>query len=107
MKCITCGGKTEEKRIEYAELGVSFGKYKAQVCLKCDESYFDEATAAKIQQKSKELGLFGMARKTKVAEVGNSLAIRIPKDIADFLGLKKGHEILLQPKDKHDLRIQV
>lgn len=29
----------------------------------------------------------------KVAEWGNSLAIRIPKDVADALGLKKGDEV--------------
>ncbi len=107
MKCVLCNGKTVLKTIEYREMGVSFGKYKAEVCKQCNEQYFDEIIAEQIQTKSKELGLFGLARKAIVAEIGNSVAIRIPKEIADFLQLKKGNEVTITPKDKHDLLIQV
>lgn len=75
------------------------------MCEKCGEVFFDEITAGKIQEKSKQLGLFGLAKKVKVAELGNSLAIRIPKEIASFLNLKKGKEVLLSPKTKHDLEV--
>ncbi len=107
MKCVMCEGKTVRKNVEYGEMGVSFGKYHAEVCEHCGEQFFDEETAETIQQKSKQLGLFGLARKTKVAEIGNSMAIRIPKEIATFLNLEKGTEVTLVPKDKKDLMIQV
>jgi len=107
MRCIICKGDTIKKKIEYKELGVSLGNFNAEVCKKCGESYFDEKTVEEIQQKSKQIGLFGLAKKAKVAEVGNSIAIRIPKEIATFLNLKKGKEVVLLPKDKHDLLIQV
>ncbi len=107
MKCVICGGRTKEKIVDYKELGISFGKYKAEVCENCGETYFDENIAEKIQQKSKQLGLFGLAKKAKVAEIGNSIAIRIPKDIAGLLNLKKGKEVTLLPKDKHNLNIEV
>ncbi len=105
MKCVLCGGKTIPKMIEYKELEIPFGRFKAESCEKCGESYFDENTAGEIQQKSKQLGLFGLAKKTTVAEVGNSMAIRIPKEIVSFLSLKRGMEVTLTPKSKHDLEI--
>jgi len=107
MKCIMCTGNTLKKQVEYKEFDVSLGEFKADVCEKCGETYFDEATAEKIQQKSKELGLFGLAKKAKVAEVGNSIAIRIPKEIATFLSLEKGMEVTLVPRSRHDLHVEV
>ncbi len=107
MKCVICNGKAVQKTVAYEEFGTPLGKFKAEVCEKCGETYFDEQTAGIIQQKSKEAGLFGLAKKTKVAEIGNSLAIRIPKEIASFLQIKKGKEVMLMPKDKHDLIVAV
>ncbi len=107
MKCVMCEGKTVLKNVEYKEMGVVFGKYKAEVCERCSEQFFDEKTAEIIQEKSRKLGLFGLAKKTKVAEIGNSIAIRVPKEIAAFLSLEKGKEVTLVPKDKHGLMIQV
>ena len=107
MKCVICEGRTVQKEVDYKEFGRLFGSFNADVCEKCGETYFDEQTADKIQQKSKAFGLFGLAKKTKVAEVGNSFAIRIPKEIATFLNLKKGKEVVLLPQNTHDLHIEV
>ena len=107
MKCMLCKGKLVRKQVEYQEVGVPFGKYSAEVCEQCGEQFFDEHTADQIQSKSKQLGLFGLARKAKVAEIGNSVAIRIPKEIASFLHLKKGKEVTLIPQDANDLMVQV
>ena len=107
MKCVMCDGKTIKKTIEHKEFGISLGNFKAEACKKCGEVYFDEKTAEKIQQKSKQLGLFGLAKKAKIAEVGNSIAIRIPKDVAEFLNLKKGREVLIFPEGKQGLHISI
>lgn len=107
MKCILCLGKTVKRQVEHKEFGVSLGNFPAETCEKCGETYYDEDTAGKIQQKSKELGLFGLARKVKVAEIGNSIAIRIPKEIASFMSLEKGMEVTIMPKNRHDLHIEV
>ena len=108
MKCVMCNkAALKEKMVEYKEFGVSFGRYKGSVCTNCGETFFDSQTARKIQNKSKELGLFGLAKKTKVAKVGNSLAIRIPKEIADFVKLKKEEEVKIMPKSPHELIIEV
>src|SRR3989344_3959902 len=101
MKCIICYDETVKRNVEHKEFGILLGNFKADVCKKCGEVYFDEETAEKIQQKSKKLGLFGLARKAKVAEIGNSIAIRIPKEIAEFLKLKKGEEVTIFPENNH------
>lgn len=88
-----CNGQLKGKLVEQKEFGISLGKYKALVCVNCNESFFNSETVDKIQAKSKE---FGLARKTKVAQVGNSLAIRIPKEIARFIKLKE--EVRITPK---------
>ena len=107
MKCVFCNSETTVKNVPYREFGILFGNFRADVCTKCGEMFFDSETAAKIQAKSKELGLFGLAKKAKVAEVGNSLAIRIPKKLAEFVGLKKGREVLITPKEKNQLTIEL
>lgn len=107
MKCVICRGQTAKKRVGYKEFGVLLGNFKAEVCNKCGEIFFDEKTAGEIQQKSKQMGLFGLAKKAKVAEVGNSIAIRIPKEIAKFLNLKKGNEVTIFPEGKHELHINI
>ena len=98
-------GTLKEKIVEYKEFGVSLGKHKASVCAKCGEIFFDTVTAKKIQSKSKELGLFGLAKKTKVAKVGNSLTIRIPKEIAECIKLKKEDEVKIIPKSQNEILI--
>ena len=107
MKCVMCGGKTIQKMVEHKEFGILVGTFLAEVCKKCNEAYFDEKIAEDIQKKSQKLGLFGLARKVKVAELGNSIAIRIPKEIGKFLDLKKGKEVVIFPETKHELRIQI
>tara|TARA_Y100000310_G_scaffold86643_1_gene83507 strand:+ start:2748 stop:3059 length:312 start_codon:yes stop_codon:yes gene_type:complete len=102
-----CNGKTAKKVVDYKEFGVNLGKFPAIVCTKCDETFFDEDIVEKIQQKSKEAGLFGLAKKVKVAEIGNSLALRIPKELAQFLHLEKGKEVTILPEGKNGLHIEV
>lgn len=106
MKCVLCSGKLEEKIVEDKEFGVSLGRFKANVCWDCGEAYYDSEVAKKIQAKSKELGLFGLAKKTKVAQVGNSLAIRIPKEVAEFMNLHKEDMVTIVPKSQKELSIE-
>jgi len=48
--------------------------------------------------RSKEMGV-------KVSEWGNSLGIRIPKDVVDALGLKKGDEIEVRLAGERTLEV--
>ncbi len=108
MKCVLCNGNLEHKTVEYTEFGVSLGSFKGQICTRCDETFFDAETVDKIQARSKELGLFGLsAKKTKVAQVGNSLAVRIPKEIALFVNMKKEEDVRIIPKNKKEIIVEI
>ncbi len=99
-KCISCNGKLKNKIIEHKIYGVSLGKFPALVCDSCGEQWFSEETSRKIEEKEKELGLFGLSIETKVSYSGNSLIIRIPKELAKFMNIKKESKIHLAPEDK-------
>ena len=62
------------------------------------EKIFTEKTSEEIDKIAKEKGLWGLARKVKIVKIGNSLAVRIPKIISEFLGLKEGKEALMKPE---------
>lgn len=97
-KCEECRGNIIKKQVEFDMYGISLGKFPAEVCTKCGEQIFDEETSVKIDKIAKEKKLWGLAKKVKIVKVGNSLAVRIPKMISDFLGLKEGREALMRPE---------
>ena len=52
-------------------------------------------------------GLFGLERRGRVAKSGNSRVIRIPKDIANSLKIKRNLPILIYPSEPKRLIIEV
>ena len=107
MKCVLCSGKTVHKKIEVNELGKSLGYFGADICNKCGERYYSEEIMKKIQEKEMQLGIFGLSADTEVTSYGNSLAIRVKKTIADFIGLKKGVKVHVYPSDKKKITVEI
>lgn len=66
MKCIICNGILKKRIVEHKEFGISLGRFNALVCTKCNETFFDSDVVDKIQSKSKDLGLFGLAKKIRI-----------------------------------------
>ena len=54
----------------------------------------------KIEATAKQKGIWGLGVKTKISRAGNSLAVRIPKKIADYLKLTEGAEAYIHPENK-------
>ncbi len=75
--------------------GVYLGEFPAEVCSYCKESFTYSETTKKIEKIAKQKGLWGLSATTKIAKTGNSLAVRIPKKIADYLKLKPGEETFI------------
>jgi YgiT-type zinc finger domain-containing protein len=96
--CWECNKEMKNKKVEYKLHGVVLGKFNALVCERCDETYFSEETSRKITNIAKEKGLWGLEAETSVTQSGNSLAIRIPKKIAEFLNLRKGTMTRMHPE---------
>jgi len=84
-------GGMENKQVDFKIYGVSLGKFPAQVCDSCGETFFSESTSDKIDELAKKKGLWGLESKTRVGMVGNSIDVKINKKIAAFAGLKKGN----------------
>src|SRR3989338_1354582 len=102
VKMIICPicekGNLVKKQIDETMFGVPLGKFPAEVCSKCGESFTDAGTTRKIEETAKKKGLWGLGVKTKITKAGNSLAVRIPKKIADFLKFKEGEEAYIHPE---------
>lgn len=105
-RCDECGGKLLLKKVPYEIYGVKLGDYSAEVCQKCGEIIFTEDTSRVMTSKAKEMGLFGLETRTKIGQVGDSLDVRIPKRMAEFLNLTKGKEVWLHP-DKNRIIIEL
>lgn len=107
-KCPVCDkGNLREDKIDEVMFGVPLGRFKAEVCDKCNESFVDESTMKKIEAKAKEEGIWGLAEKIKIVKSGNSLAVRIPAKIAHFLKLKEGEEIVLHPEGSSKIVLEL
>ncbi len=103
-RCPVCEkGGLRPKRAREEMFGVLLGDYDAEVCDSCGEVFYTAESVDKIEARAKELGLWGLASKVKVARSGNSLVVRIPSALARYLQLRSGQEVLLAPDQKHRL----
>jgi YgiT-type zinc finger domain-containing protein len=106
-ECYSCGkGNLVKKKVDFKVYGVSLGRFDAEVCGNCGETYFDEDVSDKIDAIAKKKGLWGLEATTKVGKVGNSIDIKLNKRIADFAGLKKGEEVRIYPEGKNKIIIE-
>lgn len=106
MKCPICNkGELRKGKVKETMFGVFLGEFSAVVCSKCKESFTDSATTKKIEEAAKEKGIWGLSAKTKITMAGNSLAVRIPKKIADYLNLKNSEEVTIYPEN-HKLVVE-
>lgn len=99
MKCPVCDkGNLKKGKIKETMFGIYLGEFPAEICTKCNESFTDEKTTRMIEEAAKKKGIWGMGKKTKITKTGNSLAVRIPQEIAKFLNLKDGKEAYIHPE---------
>ena len=83
-KCLECGKNMKKEKRE-----ISPGIYaQVEVCSKCKDEWLDEDEYEKLR------ALF----KRKAFKIGGSLAVRIPKEIADILGIHDGEDLSIKSK---------
>lgn len=108
MECYKCGRAVfMKKKVDFVQLGISLGKFDALVCPLCDETVFEGAVSKHIEIKAKEAGIWGLARKTRIGTSGSSLDVKVPKVIVDLLQLRKGQEVIIEPREKNKIEITV
>jgi hypothetical protein len=107
-RCPACGkGALRPKRVQEKMFGVDLGTYDGEVCDVCGESFLGTAAMRRIEERAKELGLWGLASKVKIARSGNSLVVRIPSLLARRLKLKSGQEVMIAPDQENRLILEL
>jgi len=107
-KCPVCEkGNLKKGQIDEVMFGVSLGKFGGEVCDNCGESFLNENAMKKVEDRAKELGVWGLSKSIKVVKSGNSLSVRIPAKIAQFLELTEGNDVILYPDGKKRLVVEV
>ena len=102
-----CNSKLKKGKVKEEYLGHELGEFEGFICKKCGETLLTEESAKMAQQKTKERGIFGLAEKTKISRNGNSLMVRIKKQMAEYLGLTEGEEVIIRPEGKKKLVVEV
>ena len=105
-KC-SCGGSLKKTKVPVEFYGIDFGLRDAEVCVICGSEYLDQETLKEIEKEVKARNIFGLERKVAVTKSGNSLVIRIPPEIAEYLGIHHKTTVQLFPVDKDRLEIRV
>jgi hypothetical protein len=106
--CPVCGkGSLRSRRLREEMFGVDLGTYDALICDKCNESFLTSKSMDRLESRAKELGLWGLAGKVKVARSGNSLVVRIPSAVAMYLKLKQGDEVMVSPDRDNRLVLEL
>lgn len=106
-KCPICGkGVLKSIKKKHEMFGIDLGTYSGEKCSSCGEVFTDSSEMIKIEEVAKKKGIWGLGKKTVIAKTGNSLAVRIPKQIANFLNIKEGKGVFIHP-DKNKLVIDL
>lgn len=98
-------GTLKKGKVKETMFGEYLGEFPALVCSSCTESFTDSETTGKIEDMAKKKGIWGLGTKTNVTKVGNSLAIRIPKKLADHMKISEGKSVYMAP-DKNKIVIE-
>ncbi|MBI4043835.1 MAG: AbrB/MazE/SpoVT family DNA-binding domain-containing protein [Candidatus Diapherotrites archaeon] len=106
MNCPLCEGKLVRVKEPYSYGDLKLGVFEADKCAKCHEAFFTEEASDKIDAKAKQLGVWGLGKEGKLGYSGNSLIVRVPKEIAKFLELKEGKKVFIHPEGKKKLVVE-
>ena len=103
-----CSGKIKWKKDKVVVDGVDCGTLDVEYCETCGEEYFPEETMEIVEKKLKEKGLWGIQRKeVNLWKSGNSVLLRIPKNIADNLKLKPYEKVKIYAEGKSKLIVDI
>jgi len=103
VNCMFCEGDVELKHETIKFLGgkVILKGQPYYLCRKCKKEF---VSSGQMRQTEKEVNIFSISR--PIVSTGRSLAITLPKDIAEFYALKKGEKVHLIPESRHVLKVR-
>ncbi len=103
-----CGGRVKWKKDKVVIEGIDCGVLDVEVCNKCGEEYLPDESLEAVEGKLKAAGLWGIKRK-KVSfwKSGNSVVLRIPKEIADSLNIESNTHADVYAEGKKKLVVEL
>jgi hypothetical protein len=102
-----CGGKLVEVPIHVEYFGHDFGVRVGHACTRCGDEFLSEQTWQEVEDKAKELRVFGLERKVRIRKSGNSLVLTLPPEIAAYVGAKKDALASLVPTGQGSVEVEV
>lgn len=103
-----CGGRIQWKKDKVVVEGIDCGVLDIEVCAHCGEQYFPEETMEIVQDKLKKEGLWGVKRKeVNLWKSGNSVLLRLPKEITNLLSLKPDQKVHIYHEGKKRIIVDV
>lgn len=109
MKC-ACGNKLKEIKteIDFFDGKLITRDVKAFYCSECKEELFDSKEGDKIFEQVSKLSLhYTFESRKKISKVGNSFAIPVSKEIAEYMQIKKGEAVLIKVKGPKRLIVEI
>ena len=106
MECPICNGSLKRGKHAYTYNEIKLGIFEADQCTKCNELFFTEQSSDEIDKRAKEIGIWGMGKEGIIGTSGNSLIVRVPKEIGEFLGFKPGKKVFIHPEGKNKLIVE-
>lgn len=110
QKCL-CGANMRKVRTKLELFGgdITINDVEAFLCTKCGEELFTTDQAATAQEKLYKMfpGFDTYSIRKKITKVGNSLTVPLSKELADYMGVKKGDDVRITLKNKHRLIVDV
>ena len=103
-----CGGKVKWKKEKLVIDGIDCGILDVEICSTCGEQYFPEETMEIVQEKLKKEGLWGVQRnEARLWKSGNSVLVRLPKELTEILSLKPDQKVRMYNEGKKRIIIDV
>jgi YgiT-type zinc finger domain-containing protein len=109
-RCV-CGAKWEKIKTKLELFGgdIVVNDVEAYYCPQCKEELFTSQQAKDAEDKLHTAipGFEAYRIQKKVTQIGNSLGIPLSKELAQYMGIKKGAEVRITLKNKHRLIVDV
>ncbi|MBU1939172.1 MAG: AbrB/MazE/SpoVT family DNA-binding domain-containing protein [Candidatus Diapherotrites archaeon] len=106
MECPVCEEKMKKVKEPYSYGETKLGVFEAEKCGKCEEVFFSEEASDRIDEKARSLGIWGMGQEGKLGYSGNSIIVRVPKKVAEFLEFREGRKVYIHPEGKKKLVVE-
>ena len=107
-KCYSCErGTLNKQKRPFSIYGVLLGSFDAEVCPSCGEAFYSEKSSEAMDVAAKKAGVWGLEATTNVGQVGNSLDVKINKQLANFMKVKKGDAVRIYPDGTKKIVIEL